>query len=89
MALVYKQSLTGCIAPRRVSLVRPSIVVRSSTQVETPSAPATSTASSSVVSLSSGEYEEFIAANELVLVDYYTECVAGGIREGEKRRAPV
>jgi hypothetical protein len=39
--------------------------------VESPTAAPKTT--SSVVSLSSDEYDEFIAQNELVLVDYYTE----------------
>jgi thioredoxin 1 len=39
--------------------------------VESPTAAPKTT--SSVVSLSSDEYDEFIAQNELVLVDYYTD----------------
>lgn len=56
--------------PRMQRTSRPCVVVRSA-QVESPTA-ATST-TSSVVSLSSDEYDEFIKDNELVLVDYYTE----------------
>lgn len=65
--LAPRLSGSACMAPRRTE--RPCVVVRSA-QVQTP-APATSTAS--VISLDSGEYDEFIAANEIVLVDYYTE----------------
>jgi hypothetical protein len=54
---------------------RPCVVVRSaSAPAQTTAAPAEAKPSNSpVVSLSSDEYDEFLASNELVLVDYYTE----------------
>jgi thioredoxin 1 len=54
---------------------RPCVVVRSaSAPAQTTAAPAEAKPSNSpVVSLSSDEYDEFLASNELVLVDYYTD----------------
>lgn len=52
---------------------RPCVVVRSASAPATQAtAPAPSQTGASVISLSSNEYDEFIAANEIVLVDYYT-----------------
>lgn len=49
---------------------RPCVVVRGAEALTQTTAPARTGAS--VISLSSDEYDEFIAANEIVLVDYYT-----------------
>lgn len=75
MALLAPRSLSGCVSTRiQRPTQRPCVVVRSASApsaTQTTQAPA-SPAQSSVVSLSSDEYDEFLAANELVLVDYYT-----------------
>lgn len=79
MALLAHRLNSGCVAPRmHRATQRPCVVVRSATApAQTAAAPAEAKnrepSNSPVVSLTSDEYDEFIASNELVLVDYYTE----------------
>lgn len=70
-AAVQHRSVAGACMRRPAQ--RPCVVVRSASAPATQTtAPAAAQTTASVISLSSDEYDEFIAANDIVLVDYYT-----------------
>jgi hypothetical protein len=81
MQLAHRSAAAAPRCVPRCPAQRPSLRVRSASPAVNLTAEVEQAADTQthVVALTGAEYEAFIAANEAVLIDYYTECV--GTRE--------